>query len=85
MHVTATVANKDGHVVAECREYEAKGEGRTQAEALRALRAVLRERVLRVEAVAPPPDDAEPEIEIVLAPPRDEQAEHDPEGPGEAR
>ena len=53
--------------LAECEEPEAMGEGRTQAEAVEALRKALEERMMRPDAVAPPSmKPANAGIELVL-------------------
>ncbi|MBX3229143.1 MAG: hypothetical protein KIT84_02320 [Labilithrix sp.] len=52
--------------LAECLEAEAAGEGKTAAEAVESLRALLHERMFRPDAVAPPSATEESTIELVL-------------------
>ena len=84
MRVTATTRHVDGRVVLECCEYEATGEGKDLEEALSALRAGLRDRADRPQAVAPPSQPEEREIEIQLIPVAADSSDHGPQGPGEA-
>lgn len=51
--------------VAECVESDAMGEGKSAKDAIAALRTVLEERMFRPDAVAPPAELDEPEIELV--------------------
>lgn len=52
--------------LAECVESEAAGEGKSAAEAVESLRALLQERMLRPDAVAPPSRPIEGSIELRL-------------------
>ena len=52
---------------AECVESDALGEGRSAKEAVATLRQMLEERMLRPDAVAPPPEGEQTTIELVLA------------------
>lgn len=73
--------------LAECVESDAMGEGKTAKEAVLSLEKSLRERMFRPDAVAPPPEQEETNIELVLADERDDRAdaarELDYGGPGE--
>jgi hypothetical protein len=73
--------------LAECVESDAMGEGKTAKEAVASLKKSLQERMFRPDAVAPPPEQEEPEIELVLADDRGDRAdvgrEVDYGGPGE--
>lgn len=73
--------------VAECVESDAMGEGKTSKEALASLEKSLRERMLRPDAVAPPPENEDVKIELVLADDRGDRREVGREvdygGPGE--
>jgi hypothetical protein len=52
--------------VAECVESDAVGEGTTANAAIASLRASLQERMFRPDAVAPPSEEVETQIELVL-------------------
>ena len=52
--------------LAECIEAEAAGEGKSVRDAVESLRASLKERMSRADAVAPPSSPFEAEIELVL-------------------
>ena len=53
--------------LAECVESDAAGEGKTSAEAIRALKTSLEERMFRPDAVAPPSRPEPSAIELELA------------------
>jgi hypothetical protein len=53
-----------GNCVASCVEVDAEGEGRTEHEAVEALRNALVEHMLRPDAVAPPPSGPRPRIDL---------------------
>ena len=73
--------------LAECVESDAMGEGKTAKEAVTSLEKALKERMFRPDAVAPPPEQVEPKIELVLADERGDRQdvgrEVDYGGPGE--
>lgn len=52
--------------LAECIEAEAAGEGKTARDAVESLRAALKERMFRADAVAPPSGTVEAAIDLVL-------------------
>jgi hypothetical protein len=66
--VTATIEASDGGYVAECLEYDVRGEGADREAALSALREALFERAIRPQAVAPPSHPDDEAIEIVVVP-----------------
>lgn len=73
--------------LAECVESDAMGEGKSAKEAVASLKTVLKERMFRPDAVAPPPETDEAEIELELADDRGDRRDVDREvdygGPGE--
>jgi hypothetical protein len=69
--------------VAECSETDAIGEGKTASAAVESLRYALKERMFRPDAVAPPTDQPETEIELVLAESDVERPSLDLGGPGD--
>jgi hypothetical protein len=73
--------------LAECVESEAMGEGKSAKEAVASLHKSLEERMLRPDAVAPPAEQEEIRIELVLADEPgdrpDREREVDYGGPGE--
>jgi predicted RNase H-like HicB family nuclease len=70
-----------GGFVAECCEFAAAAEGRTEAQALRNLRAAIVAVLSEPNAVAPPAERCVVEISLSEAPPRPPPG---PQGPGEA-
>jgi hypothetical protein len=66
MRVTATVEAIRGGYVAECLEFDARGEGKDPEAALSALREALFERAIRPQAVAPPSHSDDDPIEIIV-------------------
>jgi hypothetical protein len=73
--------------LAECVESDAIGEGKSAKEAVASLEESLQERMFRPDAVAPPPDQDDARIELVLADDRGDRRDVDREvdygGPGE--
>jgi hypothetical protein len=85
MRVTATIRSVEDGVLAECTEYALSCVGATVPLAVAALREALYDRVLRPQAVAPPPTAGQEPIEIVVldAPTASaERTDDDPMGPG---
>ena len=73
--------------LAECGESDAMGEGKTAKDAVASLKTLLEERMFRPDAVAPPPETKDANIELVLADDRGDRRDVDREidygGPGE--
>lgn len=65
MRFSYRVVQDGASVVAECVEADCAGTGRTEKDAVAALREVLEERMLRGDAVAPPSKPPEARIELV--------------------
>jgi hypothetical protein len=68
MNFTYRIVHDDDGCSAECLEVEVVGEGETPDEAARALEELLRERMLRPDAVAPPPEMNDAKIELTRVP-----------------
>lgn len=77
MKFTYRLVNEAGGWLAECVESEAMGEGRTREEAIGSLRRALEERMGRPDAVAPPPSQPRPVIDLTLASAPDSRREPD--------
>jgi hypothetical protein len=54
--------------IAECVEADAMGEGKTERDAVASLKKALEERMFRPDAVAPPPSQPRPSIDLAPAP-----------------
>jgi hypothetical protein len=65
MRLTYRLVREGPGFLAECLESDAAGEGPTEAAAVESLRRALAERMLRPDAVAPPPTPTETTIELV--------------------
>ncbi len=65
MKFTYRILEDGGSFVAECLESDAQGEGKTADDAVASLRASLRERMFRPDAVAPPSERTTSAIELV--------------------
>jgi hypothetical protein len=80
MTYTYRISTDSEGITATCVEMSASATGRTEAEAVAALRDAICERLTHIEAVAPP--DTVPIPSIQLVPARDPSPE--PQGPGDA-
>lgn len=84
------VPQADG-ILAECVESDAAAEGKTEREAVEALKKSLEERMFRPDAVAPPSRPTKDVIELVRAPSEESASKESKEertvdlgGPGDA-
>lgn len=86
MRVTATIRPVENGLLAECSEYAISCVGATAPLAIEALREAVYERVVRPQAVAPPPGAGKEPVEVVVLGPRSpkNERERDPQGPGDA-
>ncbi len=78
------IRDADGWL-AECAETDAAGEGKTSQEAVESLRTMLRERMFRPDAVAPPSNGETTEtgsVELELASEQAQRRAPDASGPG---
>jgi hypothetical protein len=66
MRFSYRLVREETSYVAECVESDAVGEGQTANAAIASLRAALHERMFRPDAVAPPEEEVDTEIDLVL-------------------
>ena len=85
MTFTYRLIRERGGFLAECIESDVAGEGVTETDAVESLRKELAERMFRPDAVAPPSQATETEIELVLAEGAPPRPSLDLGGPGDAR